>query len=89
MPIFDFKCEACGCFKELLRKISDPTVAECPECHKETFKKQVSAPSFQLTGSGWYVTDFKNKSKDDAKTDTKTETKKDASASPTPTPTAN
>ena len=84
MPIFDFKCEACGCSKELLRKISDHIVTECPECHKETFKKQVSAPSFQLTGSGWYVTDFKNKAKDSTiKTDIKTETKKDASASST------
>jgi len=83
MPIFDFKCEACGCSKELLRKISDSTVTKCPECHKETFKKQVSAPSFQLTGSGWYVTDFKNKPKEGAKTETKTETKKDASASST------
>ena len=88
MPIFDFTCEACGCSKELLRKISDPILMECPECHKESFKKQVSAPSFQLTGSGWYVTDFKNKAKvkvkDSAiKTDTKTETKKDASASST------
>ena len=52
MPIFDFKCEACGHSKELLRKISDPITTQCPECHKETFKKQVSAPSFQLTGSG-------------------------------------
>ena len=88
MPIFDFTCEACGCSKELLRKISDPILMECPECHKESFKKQVSAPSFQLTGSGWYVTDFKNKAKAKAKdsaikTDTKTETKKDASASST------
>jgi putative FmdB family regulatory protein len=88
MPIFDFKCEACGCAKELLRKISDPIVTLCPMCHKETFKKQVSAPSFQLTGSGWYVTDFKNKSKSDVKSDqikpdTKTETKKDANASST------
>jgi putative FmdB family regulatory protein len=83
MPIFDFKCEACGCSKELLRKISDPFLTICPECHKETFKKQVSAPSFQLNGTGWYVTDFKNKSKDVAKADTKTETKKDASASST------
>ena len=84
MPIFDFTCEACGCSKELLRKISDPIVMECPECNKETFKKQVSAPSFQLTGSGWYVTDFKNKAKGStAKTDTKTETKKDANASST------
>ena len=65
------------------RKISDSIVTKCPECHKETFKKQVSAPSFQLTGSGWYVTDFKNKPKEGAKTETKTETKKDASASST------
>ena len=84
MPIFDFKCEACGYTKELLRKISDPILTECPECHKETFKKQVSAPSFQLNGTGWYVTDFKNKSKENTtKTETKTETKKDASASST------
>jgi len=83
MPIFDFKCEACGYSKELLRKISDPMLTECPECHKETFKKQVSAPSFQLTGSGWYVTDFKNKPKDVAKTDTKTDTKKDVNVSST------
>ena len=83
MPIFDFTCEACGYSKELLRKISDAILMECPECHKETFKKQVSAPSFQLTGSGWYVTDFKNKSKDSAKIETKTETKKDANTSST------
>ena len=83
MPIFDFKCEACGYTKELLRKISDPILTECPECHKETFKKQVSAPSFQLNGTGWYVTDFKNKSKGIKKTDTKTETKKDVSTSST------
>ena len=83
MPIFDFKCEACGCEKELLRKISDPILTECPECHKKTFKKQVSAPNFQLTGSGWYVTDFKNKSKDGVKTETKTETKKDVNTSST------
>ena len=84
MPIFDFKCEACGYSKELLRKISDSILTECPECNKKTFKKQVSAPSFQLTGSGWYVTDFKNKAKDsNSKTDTKTETKKDVNASST------
>ena len=84
MPIFDFKCEACGYSKELLRKISDPILTECPECHKKTFKKQVSAPIFQLTGSGWYVTDFKNKAKDsNSKTDAKTETKKDVNASST------
>jgi putative FmdB family regulatory protein len=83
MPIFDFKCEACGYSKDLLRKISDPMLTECPECHRKTFTKQVSPPSFQLTGSGWYVTDFKNQSKDARKTETKTETKKDESASST------
>ena len=83
MPIFDFKCETCGYTKELLRKISDLVLTECPHCHKETFKKQVSAPSFQLNGTGWYVTDFKNKSKDNTKTDTKTETKKDVNTSST------
>ncbi len=81
MPIFDFTCEACGCSNELLRKFSDPILIACPQCYKETFKKQVSAPSFQLSGSGWYVTDFKNKTKDIAKTDNKTEIKKDVSAS--------
>lgn len=90
MPIFDFKCEACGCKKELLRKISDPSLTSCPDCHKETFKKQLSAPSFQLNGSGWYVTDFKNKPKDsasktEAKTETKTETKKDTTITPSST----
>jgi putative FmdB family regulatory protein len=83
MPIFDFKCEACGYSKELLRRITDPILTECPKCLKESFKKQISAPSFQLSGSGWYVTDFKNKTKDDVKTDTKTETKKNVSASST------
>ncbi len=83
MPIFDFKCEACGYSKELLRKISDPILTECPECYKKTFKKQVSAPSFQLTGSGWYVTDFKNKSKDTGKTENKTEAKKEVDTTST------
>jgi putative FmdB family regulatory protein len=85
MSIFDFKCETCRHEKELLRKISDPILTECPQCHKVTFKKQVSAPSFQLTGSGWYVTDFKNKPKDNAKIDTKAETKKDSSTPSTST----
>ncbi|MSQ81200.1 MAG: zinc ribbon domain-containing protein [Candidatus Methylopumilus sp.] len=85
MPIFDFKCGSCGCVKELLRKISDPIVTLCPECHKETFSKQLSAPSFQLSGSGWYATDFKNKSKENvSKTDANPEPKKD-----TPIPTSN
>jgi putative FmdB family regulatory protein len=60
MPIYDFQCTSCGFSKEVMRKISEPNLADCPECGKTTFTKQLSAPSFQLTGSGWYATDFKN-----------------------------
>lgn len=60
MPIYDYQCKSCGFKKEVMRKISEPNVTVCPECQKETFAKQVSAPSFQLNGTGWYATDFKN-----------------------------
>ena len=60
MPIYDYQCTSCGFKKEVMRKISEPNVTICPECQKETFAKQVSAPSFQLNGTGWYATDFKN-----------------------------
>jgi len=59
MPIYDYQCTSCGFKKEVMRKISEPNITACPECNKETFTKQVSAPSFQLNGSGWYATDFK------------------------------
>jgi putative FmdB family regulatory protein len=60
MPIYDFQCTACGYQQELMRKVSAPAVEACPQCQQQTFSKQVSAPNFQLTGSGWYATDFKN-----------------------------
>jgi putative FmdB family regulatory protein len=60
MPIYDFQCTACGHQQELMRKVSAPSVEACPKCQQQTFSKQVSAPNFQLTGSGWYATDFKN-----------------------------
>lgn len=60
MPIYDYRCTSCGFSKEVLRKISAPDLTECPSCGKATFNKQVSAPSFKLTGTGWYVTDFKD-----------------------------
>ncbi len=59
MPIYDFQCTACGFQQELMRKVSAPSVEACPKCQQQTFSKQVSAPNFQLTGSGWYATDFK------------------------------
>lgn len=59
MPIYDYLCTDCGFKKEVMRKISEPNLTDCPECGKATFAKQLSAPSFQLSGSGWYATDFK------------------------------
>ena len=59
MPIYDYQCTSCGFKKEVMRKISEPNLTDCPECGKDTFAKQLSAPSFQLNGSGWYATDFK------------------------------
>lgn len=59
MPIYAYKCESCGFSKDVLQKISDAPLQDCPTCGKATFKKQVTAAGFQLKGSGWYVTDFK------------------------------
>lgn len=59
MPIYAYRCEACGFAKDALQKISDPVLTECPACGKSTFKKQLTAAGFQLKGTGWYVTDFR------------------------------
>lgn len=62
MPIYAYKCESCGAAKDVLQKISDPLLTDCPACGKATFKKQLTAAGFQLKGSGWYETDFKGSS---------------------------
>ncbi len=62
MPIYDYQCSSCGFKQEVMRKVSAPNVESCPQCQSLAFSKQLSAPSFQLTGSGWYATDFKDKS---------------------------
>jgi putative FmdB family regulatory protein len=59
MPIYAYRCESCGFGKDVLQKMSDPQLTQCPECGKDTFRKQVTAAGFQLKGSGWYVTDFR------------------------------
>ncbi len=59
MPIYAYRCEACGFAKDVLQKISDAPLSDCPECGKSSFKKQLTAAGFQLKGSGWYVTDFR------------------------------
>lgn len=60
MPIYEYRCGSCGFQKEYLQKVSDPLLTTCPECKKDTFNKMLTAAGFQLKGSGWYVTDFKN-----------------------------
>ena len=59
MPIYAYRCSACGHAKDVLQKIADPVLTTCPACGAETFQKQLTAAGFQLKGSGWYATDFK------------------------------
>ena len=63
MPIYAYLCSECGFAKDVLQKLSDPVLTECPACGKSTFKKQLTAAGFQLKGSGWYVTDFRGGNK--------------------------
>lgn len=59
MPIYAYRCEACGFNKDVLQKMSDAPLTDCLSCGKPAFKKQVTAAGFQLKGSGWYATDFR------------------------------
>lgn len=60
MPIYAYKCGSCGHAKDVLQKLSDAPLEVCPACGASTFSKQLTAAGFQLKGSGWYVTDFRN-----------------------------
>ena len=88
MPIYEYRCAACGHEGEHLQKVSEAPLNKCPQCGKKKYEKQISAAGFQLKGSGWYVTDFRNgkssggkdaakaeggEAKAEAKSDTKTE----------------
>jgi putative FmdB family regulatory protein len=92
VPIYEYRCQACGAQLEKLQKLSDPVLTDCPECGRETLVKLVSASSFRLKGSGWYESDFKtgnkknglgeSKPEGESKTDTgKTEVAKSANES--------
>lgn len=84
MPIYEYQCEACEAVHEALQKISEPLLKKCPECGKSKLKKLVSAPSFRLSGTGWYETDFKtdsDKKRNLASDDSKKEGKKKSDAS--------
>ena len=69
MPIYEYRCDACGFQKEHLQKMSEPQLTTCPECGKESYCKLLSAAGFQLKGNGWYATDFKGGSKPTPKAD--------------------
>ena len=59
MPIYAYRCVECDFAKDVLQKMSDPVLTDCPACGKPGFRKQVTAAGFQLKGTGWYATDFK------------------------------
>ena len=87
MPIYEYRCEACGHTDEHLQKVSEKPLTVCPACGKPEYRKQLSAAGFQLKGTGWYATDFKSTGKKPAdkkpdagkegKTESKPETKTD------------
>ena len=68
MPIYAYRCETCGFAKDVLQKMSDAPLTDCPSCGKSSFKKQLTAAGFQLKGTGWYVTDFRNNGSSSAAT---------------------
>lgn len=96
MPIYAYKCESCGHAKDVLQKISDAPLTDCPACGAATFSKQLTAAGFQLKGSGWYATDFKGSAggaaattaaaSTDAAASTESKPAEAASAAPAATP---
>jgi putative FmdB family regulatory protein len=74
MPIYEYRCAACGHQEDHLQKLAEAPLTKCPACGKKKYAKQLTAAGFQLKGSGWYATDFKG-GKKEAKTEAKTEAK--------------
>lgn len=93
MPIYAYKCADCGHETEVLQKISDAPLTDCPDCGHPSMAKQVTAAGFQLKGSGWYATDFRNKDsgksgKADGKTESASDPKPDSAPPPAAAPAA-
>jgi putative FmdB family regulatory protein len=79
MPIYEYKCSACGHQEDHLQKLSEAPLTKCPACGRKKYAKQLTAAGFQLKGSGWYASDFKGGKKEtDAKPDAKPEAKAEA-----------
>ncbi|PJD91468.1 MAG: FmdB family transcriptional regulator [Legionella sp.] len=88
MPIYEYQCSECQHQFDVMQKMNDPTIKICPECAKETVVRLVSAAGFQLKGTGWYATDFKDKGKPKPSTmesSSSTETKANSDSKPTET----
>ena len=62
MPIYEYLCQQCGHTLDAIQKVSDEPLTVCPKCEARALTKLISAPAFKLKGTGWYETDFKNKS---------------------------
>jgi putative FmdB family regulatory protein len=60
MPFYEYECQSCKFYTEVMQKITDTPLTKCPSCGKKALKKLVSAPVFRLKGDGWYETDFKS-----------------------------
>lgn len=60
MPIYEYQCQSCGHQLEVIQKMSDEPLKDCPECGKPELRKKISAAAFRLKGGGWYETDFKS-----------------------------
>jgi len=82
MPIYEYRCSSCGHEQEYLQKLNAAPITDCPECGQSTMVKLMSAAGFQLKGSGWYATDFKNGSKPAAKTGAVAEAKSEGGSDP-------
>jgi putative FmdB family regulatory protein len=80
MPIYEYHCTHCGAEFEVIQKISDALITRCEACGEDTAQRLVSAPGFQLKGTGWYVTDFKDKPKPGAKANEGSDSSKKESA---------
>jgi putative FmdB family regulatory protein len=85
MPIYEYRCAACGHQDDHLQKVSEAPLSKCPACGKKKYQKQLTAAGFQLKGSGWYASDFKGgkketEAKPEAKTETASETKTETKA---------
>ena len=82
MPIYEYQCADCHHKFDVLQKINDEPLKKCPQCAKDTVVRLVSAVGFQLKGTGWYATDFKNKGKPEQKSD---KNKSESNAAPSET----